>query len=95
MTGYTLRSADEVRTKVARYLTDAVEVGTGFLLQDIRNVLFNTTEHVLEAAAMAAVEGEGDGFPAELQQLHEEFEKDQSGNTDLLAFKVAMALYTR
>ena len=95
MTGYTLRSADEVRAKVARYLADAAEVGTEFLPGDVSDVLFNTTEHVVEASAMAAVDGEGDGFPAELAELHAQFEADQSGNTDLFAFKVAMALYTR
>jgi hypothetical protein len=90
-----INSADEVRSKVARYLSDAVEVGTEYLPGDISHVLFNTAEHVVQASALAAVEGEGDGFPAELAEIHADFEERQTGNTDLLAFKVAMALYTR
>jgi hypothetical protein len=85
----TYRSAAEVRTAVARYLADAAEIGTDHLVADLSDVLFNTTEHVVEAAAMAISEG-GDAFPAELSTLV----ADEQENPDRLAFRVAMALYT-
>lgn len=91
---FTLRSADEVRAKVARYLTDAQEVGAMYLAGDISHVLFNTTEHVIEAAAMDVSDGEGDTFPAELAELHAKHEAGEFGH-DRFAFLVAMALYTR
>lgn len=90
----TFRSADAVRAKVARYLTDAAEIGTDLLAGDLHHVMFNTTEHVIEASALAAVEGEGDGFPAELAELISEAEEN-GWSPDKLAFRVAMALYTR
>ena len=94
MTGFTLHSADEVRAKVARYLADAAEIGSDHLAADISNVMFNTDLHVVEASAMAAAEGEGDPFPAELATLHAQHEEGDLSD-DRFAFLVAMALYTR
>lgn len=91
---FTLRSADQVRAKVARYLSDAVEVGTDLVAGDLHHVVFNTDLHVMEWAAECAVLGEGDGFPAELAELLEQADKGHWSG-DKLAFRVAMALYTR
>lgn len=94
MTGFHLSSADEVRAKVARYLSDAAEIGSDHLAADISNVLRNTDYTVVQAAAHAAVSGEGDGFVAELAEIHAAAE-DGGISDDRLAFLVAMALYAR
>src|SRR5690349_7146493 len=91
MTGFTLRSAAEVRAKIARYLTDAAEIGSDHLAADISNVLFNTDLHVAEASAMAITEG-GDTFVAELSTLHADHEAGGISD-DRLAFLVAMLLH--
>jgi hypothetical protein len=81
-------TAAQVRAKVARYLTDAAEVGTEYLLGDLSNVLFNTDVRLVEASAMAIVDG-GDTFLAELNELVEQHQD----RPDLLAFQVAMLLH--
>lgn len=91
---FTLRSADAVRAKIARYLSDAAEIGTDHLAADISHALFNTDLHVIEWAAECSALGEGDAFPAELAEIHAQAEAD-GWSGDRLAFMVAMALYTR
>lgn len=94
MNSITYTSAAQVRGAVARLLSTAAEVGTEFLPGELSEVLFNTQVHVVEASALGAVEGWGDGFPAELANLHAQHE-EEGESTDLLAFRVALALYTR
>lgn len=84
----TYRNSADVRNAVARVLADAAEFGTDDLSALLSDIVFNTDLHVTEAAALAISEG-GDTFAAELSTLVADY------TDDALAFRVALALYTR
>lgn len=85
-----IRTPARLREVVGALLNACVRSGTEFLPSQMAEVSFNLDQRVVEASAL----GVGDPFPAEMEELLSQHEEEQE-STDLLAFRLAMALHRR
>jgi len=85
-----INTAAELRDLVGALLAACERSGTEFLPSQLAEISFNLNLRLVESSSM----GIGDPFPGVLETLAMEHEEQQE-STDLLAFRIAMALHRR